>query len=94
MINTDELVSQFSSYIHFHKSYLKFSQFKNFLKETKNIIWSKYYQRNYFSLAMCYLDLDTTTNFDLNQWFSTQIAPRPVYLKKKIPRPTMENLFC
>jgi len=27
----------------------------------------------------------------LNQWFSTQIAPRPVYSKKKFPRLTIDN---
>jgi len=30
----------------------------------------------------------------LEQWFSTQIAPRPVFLEKKIPRPTLGNLVA
>jgi hypothetical protein len=30
----------------------------------------------------------------LEQRFSTQIAPRPVFLKKKFPRPTLEKLFA
>jgi len=29
----------------------------------------------------------------LDQWFSTQIAPRPVYLKKKFSLPTIENFL-
>jgi len=30
----------------------------------------------------------------LDRWFSAQIAPRPVYLKKKFPRPTIENFLA